>query len=373
MNLISEEKTSSWDQSPRGSNGTYPTFSSRNTTYTDGVLSYLNLINSTQVSLNIGRPIAMEKVDRNTNIPWIRVCEAEVVSPQTDEVLEKVVKIFDKDLIDRDDLLEKPIMEARIHQDLRERFGEEASKYIIIMDSFLCDDPLCSIRSEPEVIFHPSESNDHRYHYFQVFPKGKSDLLGFILDTPSSRLEESLARKIFKEIMESLHFLHQAGYYHCDVSLENVVFHEGRWKLIDLGMAEPCGSYGSMLENTRDRGKEKYQSPEMANMQPFDHTSDYWGAAIILYAMITGEFLFQQSSKNSQQYTAVMNGDLRGWIETCGCWDVKVGNEEEEQQRAAGLPRISIGVIELIQDMLRQYPVDRLSYEDIIHHPWVGR
>ncbi len=92
--------------------------------------------------------------------------------------------------------------------------------------------------------------------------------------------------RVLAPVCDALHYLHQCGILHHDLSPENImVSSAGGAKLIDFGAADSTGTQardGSIV------GKCRYVAPErIENLQP-DARSDVYSLGVILYEMATG-------------------------------------------------------------------------------------
>jgi serine/threonine protein kinase len=80
---------------------------------------------------------------------------------------------------------------------------------------------------------------------------------------------------------------------------------------------------------------------------------DLWAAGVILYIMLTGFPPYDQASRTDQRFELIVNGRL---MEQLRNWDIQLSDE-------AG---------QLMQNMLRLDPRDRLTLAQIMAHPWVS-
>ena len=101
-------------------------------------------------------------------------------------------------------------------------------------------------------------------------------------------------------------------------------------------------------------GKHNYMSPEIfQNTDNFDGFAiDLWAAGVILYIMLTNFPPYDQASPTDQRFEIIMNGELVSQLEE---WDIRLSPE-------AG---------DLLQNMLRVDPRERLTLAEIMEHPWV--
>lgn len=175
-------------------------------------------------------------------------------------------------------------------------------------------------------------------------------------------------RPLFKK---ALYHLQMNGVCHRDISLENILVDESTKALvIDLGMCIriPYNSRSGIPEEVVDVsigtlrkliypqgqcGKPNYISPEiLANIEPFDGFAiDIWAAGIVLFIMLVGLPPFELASHDDPRFRLISRGGLRQLI--------------EQWQRP-----ISPDAIDLLQNMLRENPRDRLSLFQVMDHPW---
>jgi eukaryotic-like serine/threonine-protein kinase len=101
---------------------------------------------------------------------------------------------------------------------------------------------------------------------------------------------------LMRDLLEALHFAHEAGIIHRDVKPANVMVAGARAKLMDFGVAHYADPEGKELEATRAGtlvGTPAYMSPEQIQGQPVDRRSDIFSAGIVLYQMLTWTKPFQ--------------------------------------------------------------------------------
>ena len=106
--------------------------------------------------------------------------------------------------------------------------------------------------------------------------------------------------KIFKlmgELLDALHFAHEAGVIHRDVKPANVMIDtKGHAKLADFGVARVTETEGEQAEATRVGamvGTPSYMSPEQIQGQTIDRRTDVFSAGILFYQLLTGQKPFE--------------------------------------------------------------------------------
>lgn len=173
------------------------------------------------------------------------------------------------------------------------------------------------------------------------------------------RFSEDEARHWMHQILNCLETLHTAGLTHRDLSLENVMIHQDRAVIIDMGM-----SLNVPIDQNRQRrliapqgpaGKMKYMAPEVyANVESgFDGFAiDMWAVGVILYIMLTGEVPWQIPHHTDLKFAKFTDG----WI--------------EPYLKGQGFP-LTGNAYCLLQRMLWLNPQDRLCLHQVRAHPWM--
>ncbi|CAB9513045.1 activated protein kinase catalytic subunit alpha-1 [Seminavis robusta] len=178
----------------------------------------------------------------------------------------------------------------------------------------------------------------------------------------SGRFSEDEARHWLHQILDSLETLHTAGVSHRDLSLENVMIHNGRAVIIDLGMSlkVPTDQHGRrhLIQPQGPSGKWTYMAPELLEghrnqAEGFDgYAIDMWAVGVILYIMLTGQTPWKMphvTDLKFQKYTD-------GWME-----DIMISQ---------GM-RLTGNAFCLLQRMLWLNPRDRLCLQQVRSHPWM--
>mmetsp|Transcript_21247 Transcript_21247/g.24235 ORF Transcript_21247/g.24235 Transcript_21247/m.24235 type:complete len:402 (-) Transcript_21247:411-1616(-) len=248
-------------------------------------------------------------------------------------------------------LLEDPVKEVAAMQLL----GETRSQYVLSSEEVLQD-------------------GDFLY---SVMPYCKGgDLFGVVVQYAEESggeggMPEPVARYWFRQILYGLHHMQALGVCHRDLSLENVLVDEDNCLVIDMGMClrvpyDTGASDGNIVDVTTGTrrhlikpqgvcGKHNYMSPEIfKNTDNFDGFAiDLWAAGVILYIMLTGFPPYDQASLTDQRFELIVTGRL---IEQLNNWDLRPSQE-------AG---------DLLQNMLRLHPRDRLTLAEVLGHPWIA-
>ena len=145
------------------------------------------------------------------------------------------------------------------------------------------------------------------------------DLSSYIMK--KKYLNENEARKIFQQVIDTVHYLHQIGVCHRNLRLENILLSskkKDKIKLINFGHSNlyltgvssdnPTLSFGAEFLETPYENL-VYTPPEMILGFKYDGLLlDIWSCGIILYAMLFGSFPFED--KNTEKlYSKIIKGE----------------------------------------------------------------
>lgn len=194
------------------------------------------------------------------------------------------------------------------------------------------------------------------------------DLFGFVQS--AGRFPEDMARYWFKQILAGLTHLQRVGVCHRDLSLENILVDEYKTSvIIDLGMCLMVpyddGEMSSVMDVTSGNlrrlispqipcGKPNYISPEILSSEnAFDGFAvDLWATGVILFIMLVGLPPWEFAREEDPRYRMVVKGGLRRMLDS---WSRP----------------ISDNAADLLQQMLREDPRQRLSLMEVLDHRWV--
>jgi len=198
--------------------------------------------------------------------------------------------------------------------------------------------------------------------YFLVMELvGGGELFDLIVRNKS--LNEAEARHIFLQLLEGVGYMHARGVLHRDLKPENILVAGSRpadapasgqlydVKIADFGLSKAIGG-GASLARTRV-GTPQYWAPEVLDVQKrggsYDQAADFWGLGAVLFVMLCGRYPFdgQKQALDDQIRTASYSMTGSRWRS------------------------ISEAAKSLVRGLLRVNPVDRLSLDDCLSHPWV--
>ncbi|PAV83883.1 hypothetical protein WR25_17967 [Diploscapter pachys] len=101
--------------------------------------------------------------------------------------------------------------------------------------------------------------------------------------------ENPAAIRMFRQLIEAVHYLHERRIAHRDIKLENILLdRNGDIKLCDFGFAR----FVDFRErSTTFCGTRPYISPEISRFSPYDpFAADFYACGIVLYTMVVGQW-----------------------------------------------------------------------------------
>jgi serine/threonine protein kinase len=165
-------------------------------------------------------------------------------------------------------------------------------------------------------------------------------------------LGEAGARRTALQLLAALHSVHESGFAHCDVSLENVLVDaNGDAKLMDFGQA--IRAPGHKVYEPVPRGKALYASPEVVARQPYDpRKADVFALGVAIFTMATGIPPFKLADMAEPRYRRIVT-DPAGLEKLTAQW---------------GCP-LSPALCDLLRYMLAAEQF-RPTLAEVVRHPW---
>ena len=169
------------------------------------------------------------------------------------------------------------------------------------------------------------------------------DLLSYI--RKRSKLNEQIAKFIFKQIILSLQYIHSQNIVHRDIKLDNILIDlNNNIKICDFGVSKKISNNDKMFEQC---GTPAYIAPEILKNKGYEGFSvDIWSCGVVLYAMLSGTVPFKGNNLN-ELHDLIMKG--------------KFNNIND----------ISNDAKHLIKCLLEVDPKKRISILNILNHPWL--
>lgn len=184
---------------------------------------------------------------------------------------------------------------------------------------------------------------DEKYVYIVMEYAERGTLMRYV--NQNGPLPEEEARRIFIEIIAILQYLHsEKRIIHRDLKAENILLDKNNHvKLIDFGLSNVL-NHCDVLNTVC--GSPAYVAPEILNSRPYSQAADIWSAGVLLFAISARCMPFNDSNMS--------------------CLIQKILTQEPQMPA-----KFSPGLADLISQMLKKNPDERITQEGIKMHPWV--
>ncbi|CAN8264128.1 unnamed protein product [Cochlearia groenlandica] len=167
-------------------------------------------------------------------------------------------------------------------------------------------------------------------------------------------LPEATVRRHTGSVLRGLRHIHNNGYAHCDLKLDNIlVFGDGAVKIADFGLAKRNGEVTALNnEGVQIRGTPLYMAPESVNDNEYGTEADVWALGCAVVEMFSGKTAW--SFKQGSHFMSLL---------------IRIGVGEE-------LPLIPEELSEQGRDFLSKCfvkdPKNRWTAEMLLNHPFVA-
>ncbi len=174
----------------------------------------------------------------------------------------------------------------------------DASRNPAFAAMFVSEAKLSSRLQHPNIVNVLDFDRDHEGRLYLVMELVEGRDLDSLLE--SGRLPFSSMIYVISEVLRGLGYAHDLpagadgvrGLVHRDVSPHNVLLSwNGAVKVSDFGIAKARAATAASA-SVAIKGKPAYMSPEQINGSPLDGRSDLFAVGVMLWQMMTGEYLF---------------------------------------------------------------------------------
>jgi len=260
------------------------------------------------------------------------------------------------DILVRSDPIEHLAMKVYMRSRLREMQGRTQENPFKEMSTMQF---ISQSGSHSNVIRHIEccADNDNVYSLMEFCDGG--ELYDLIESQSPNALPEGVARYYFRQILHGTKYLHSLALCHRDMSLENVLItKQGVCKIIDMGMclrlAVNSNGEPMLMPFQGVCGKKNYIAPEVIEgMNPYNPLlSDVWALGVMLFILVTGVPPVDAATHMDPRYRMICRGNLSTMLQQ---WDIQ----------------LSSILVDLLSKLLKPIPIDRLTINQIMQHPWM--
>jgi serine/threonine protein kinase len=188
-------------------------------------------------------------------------------------------------------------------------------------------------------------------------------------------IHEDESRVIFRNILENMIYLHQRGVCHRDLSPDNCMVLNDRVVFNDLAMSIRIPRDGSHVSGQGGFGKPAYIPPEVCLNLPFHPAAcDLWGAAVILFNLVTGEIAWTEPMPGNliYRYFVLARGLARN---PANERTVEILMEEPDASPLKSLAlkclALSPELLDLLSGVLQTAPHERWDTQQVVNCEWV--
>ncbi|XP_056017830.1 testis-specific serine/threonine-protein kinase 1-like isoform X1 [Ostrea edulis] len=187
--------------------------------------------------------------------------------------------------------------------------------------------------------------------YLMMDYAAKGDLLQLI--QTCGYLSEEDAKRMFREMVEALKYLHNLGVTHRDLKCENIlIMSDKRVAISDFGFSRLYldVQHSDVIKCKTYCGSRAYASPELLSGSPYDpRTNDVWSLGVVLFVMNCGTMPFDDRNLNAMLKKQISEG-------------ISIPDKVKE--------RISSLCVEIINKILDPNTKSRLGVLDILSSQW---
>ncbi|KAF9186551.1 Serine/threonine-protein kinase [Haplosporangium sp. Z 767] len=196
---------------------------------------------------------------------------------------------------------------------------------------------------------------------------------------PGGGLHEVVVRHFLKQLASALEFLRSKNLIHRDLKPQNLLLHppsnnkEGSGyglpilKVADFGFARSL-PHLSLAETLC--GSPLYMAPEILRYEKYDAKADLWSVGTVLYEMCTGKPPFRAQNHVELLKRIEKAQDMITFPGENTAEDRSGSSPSNQNYHSAG--SISEDIKDLIRQLLKRNPVERISFEEFFMNPTVS-
>lgn len=159
------------------------------------------------------------------------------------------------------------------------------------------------------------------------------------------RLNEKETRKLVRQLASGVEYMNRMGVVHRDLKAENLLLDANlNLQIIDFGLSNAVEGTAQFLET--QCGSPSYSAPELLAGEAYTQDVDVWSIGVNMYAMLTGKLPYP-GENIPKLYPLMMNDQF------------------------PMPPKLSPGCKDLLAQLLKGNPVDRIKITDVLEHEWV--
>jgi serine/threonine protein kinase len=126
---------------------------------------------------------------------------------------------------------------------------------------------------------------------------------GDLFDAVKAGLGTDQTKGIVTQIVDGVAFIHESGFVHCDLKLENVLLDNDRAVICDFGLTGRCGQ----ARNGPAMGTRGYMAPELIGVHTdeqfvLDPTSDVWSLGILFHVLMLAALPWSEATVHDPAY-----------------------------------------------------------------------
>ena len=161
--------------------------------------------------------------------------------------------------------------------------------------------------------FQGEVKNNINYMIFEYCPKG--DLFRYVL---LRRFSERHAKYIFKKILLGVQALHNAGYCHKDLKLDNILLDQNFYpKIFNFSFAKQFQQNNNPIILNDFVGTRPYSPPQILKREPYNgEKADIFSLGVILFTLASHIFGFNQATQNDNLYRNILIGNIAQYWES---------------------------------------------------------